>query len=66
MSNFTCPECGVDILEDEKGYYKTGCPHYPIEDITELSGKFISDGATQEEADYLAFALMKKERGELF
>jgi len=66
MSSFTCPECGKNILEDKTGHYTTACTHYPIEEFTELSGKLMSDGAEQEDADVLAFALMKRERGELF
>lgn len=31
MSNFICEKCGAEILEDEKGHYKTGCGHYLLE-----------------------------------
>lgn len=31
MSNFKCPKCHKDILEDHDGNYITGCEHYPLE-----------------------------------
>ena len=31
MSNFKCEKCGVNILEDKKGSYYTGCLHYPLQ-----------------------------------
>lgn len=31
MSNFSCDDCKVDILEGPDGHYLTGCDHYPIE-----------------------------------
>lgn len=65
MSSFTCPHCNTVILDSTTGYI-TGCEHYPIEDFTDQAGKHMSDGATQEEADILAFIQMKRERGELF
>jgi ribosomal protein L21E len=34
MSNFSCDECKVDILEGPDGHYGTGCEHYPIEEAT--------------------------------
>ena len=66
MSSFTCPECGKDILENKDGHFKTECPHCSREEFMELSGKLMSDNASQEDADILAFQLMKKQRGELF
>lgn len=29
MSNFTCGNCGTEIVEDDEGYYTTKCEHYP-------------------------------------
>ena len=66
MSNFICPQCGINIIEGDNGHHISGCPHYPAEDFKDLSGKMLSDNVSREEADILAFALMKKERGELF
>jgi len=41
-------------------------PHYPLEDFTDLSGKHMSDGLSQEEADLKAFRQMTKGQGRLF
>lgn len=60
MSSFQCPECGKNIIDTLNGYV-TGCEHYPIEDFTELSGKHMSDGKDQAEADLMAFQQMIKQ-----
>lgn len=65
MSSFICPHCGKDILDSHTGYI-TGCEHYPKEDFIEHSGKHMSDGMNQEEADLLAFEQMTKGQGKLF
>ena len=60
MSSFTCPTCGTDIIDSDTGYI-TGCEHYPKDDLTELSGHQMSDGMSIDEADRLAFHLLKKQ-----
>ena len=61
MSSFTCHKCGADIIDSENGYV-TRCSHFPKDDFTEMSGKQMSDGMSQEEADLLAITLMRKEK----
>ena len=43
-----CPECKSATIEDGE---VIGCPHFPKDDLTEYSGKLMSDGTNQEEAD---------------
>lgn len=62
MSNFICPTCGIAIIKDS---IIQGCEHYPKDDLTELSGKQMSDGMSIDEADRLAFHLLKKENGSI-
>jgi hypothetical protein len=63
MSNFTCPDCGVDIIDSASGYI-TGCQHFPKEDLGTMSGKVLSDNPelSNLEADHLAFKLLKEEK----
>jgi hypothetical protein len=62
MSSFTCRSCGTDIIDSDTGYI-TGCPHYPKEDLTALSGKQMSDGMSIDEGDRLAMALIERQHG---
>ncbi len=60
MSNFICPTCGTEIIDSETGFI-SGCQHFPKDDLTELSGKQMSDGMSIDDADRLAFFLLKKQ-----
>ena len=35
MSNFTCPNCGTDIIDSPTGYV-TECEHYPKEPVRDM------------------------------
>ncbi len=59
MSNFICPTCGTEVIDSKTGFI-LGCPHFPKDDLTELSGKQISDGMSIDESDRLAFHLLQK------
>ena len=61
MSSFMCDICDAEIIDTNTGYI-TGCEHYSIEDLTELSGKQMSDGATRLAADEMAVKLIKQYR----
>ena len=53
MDNFTCEHCSAEIIDsDTQVVY--GCEHFPKDDLIEYSGKLISDGISQEEADWAA------------
>ena len=51
MSNHTCEECQCAIIEDEE---IVGCPHFDKDDLTEYSGKLMSDSIDQVKADWMA------------
>lgn len=59
MSKLICPTCGTEVIDSETGDV-VGCPHFPKDDLTELSGKQMSDGMSIDESDRLAFRLLKE------
>lgn len=61
MSNFICPTCGTEVIDSKTGDV-VGCPHFPKDDLTEMSGKFMSDNKGREEADRLAIINISKEK----
>lgn len=60
-----CPDCQEPIVNDRTGEV-IGCAHIDREDFTELSGKHMSDGMPQAEADKLAFEQLTKGQRNLF
>lgn len=42
MSSFICEHCGTGVIDTSSGYIN-GCPHYPVEDLTEMSEKMKSE-----------------------
>lgn len=61
MSNFICPDCHKLIIDSDNGFIN-GCEHFQVEDIIEMSGKQMSDGASQLEADKKAIEIYLKYR----
>lgn len=57
METFICKVCKTSVIEKS---IILGCPHFPKDDLTELSGAHMSDGMSIDESDRLAFRLLKK------
>ena len=60
MSNFNCDHCNKPITEDDAGYYRTGCEHYPISIIERNKQAFVLDGFEFDESKYVIFKEYKK------
>jgi hypothetical protein len=60
VTDFICPECGKQVIDPLYHNIK-GCDHYPADELTEISGKHLSDNVSIEEADRLAFRQMTKQ-----
>jgi len=52
-----CDKCGAKII---KGDEIIGCEHFPKDDLTEYSGKLISDGISQAKADWAAIQAQQR------
>jgi hypothetical protein len=59
MSDYNCNECGA-LLIDTNTNEIIGCPHFPKDDLTEYSGKLMSDAMSQAKADWQAIQALHK------